>query len=198
MPTNIHTHLTTDSYPYFVPCPIGAWIHPSSPIGPIGPIAYGHTSTDRSQNFCHSTVLSVHWEVLFDFLPFSMPLEHSEANLKIFGSKFNFYRIQCLCVLPHVSVNITNCIWVLWRFVNDKLYITRCSPLEVNQSFWETYRLHLQGQRKREENRRCLLAACFHAGFLVGLFFDHEDGGNMFLRNFGWHSTDYTALYPRR
>jgi hypothetical protein len=30
-----------------------------------------------------------------------------------------------------------------------------------------------------------LLATYFHAGFLHGLFFDHEDGGGMFLRNFG-------------
>jgi hypothetical protein len=26
---------------------------------------------------------------------------------------------------------------------------------------------------------------CFHAGFLLGLFFDPEDIGDMFLRNFG-------------
>jgi hypothetical protein len=25
-----------------------------------------------------------------------------------------------------------------------------------------------------------------------------EDGGDMFLRNVGWLSMDYTALYPRR
>jgi hypothetical protein len=31
-----------------------------------------------------------------------------------------------------------------------------------------------------------------------GLFFDPEDGGDMFLRNVGWLSTDYTVLYPRR
>jgi hypothetical protein len=39
-------------------------------------------------------------------------------------------------------------------------------------------RLHLQG-------RRALFATCFHAGFLLGLFFDVEDGGNMFLRKIG-------------
>jgi hypothetical protein len=26
---------------------------------------------------------------------------------------------------------------------------------------------------------------CFHAGFFLGLFFDSEDGGDMFLRNVG-------------
>jgi hypothetical protein len=43
-----------------------------------------------------------------------------------------------------------------------------------------------------------LLATCFHVGFLLVLFFDPEDGGDMFLRNAGWLSTDYMALYPRR
>jgi hypothetical protein len=33
---------------------------------------------------------------------------------------------------------------------------------------------------------------------LVGLFFDRENGGDMFLRNIGWLSMDYTVLYPRR
>jgi hypothetical protein len=32
---------------------------------------------------------------------------------------------------------------------------------------------------------RALLVTCFHAGFLLGLFFGLEDGGDMFLRNVG-------------
>jgi hypothetical protein len=28
---------------------------------------------------------------------------------------------------------------------------------------------------------RALLSTCFHAGFLLGLFFDPEDGGDMVL-----------------
>jgi hypothetical protein len=37
----------------------------------------------------------------------------------------------------------------------------------------------------------CLLVSCWNYSF------DPEDGGDMFLRNVGWHSTDYPALYPR-
>jgi hypothetical protein len=33
---------------------------------------------------------------------------------------------------------------------------------------------------------------------LAEIFFDPEDGGDMFLRNVGCISTDYTALHPRR
>jgi hypothetical protein len=32
---------------------------------------------------------------------------------------------------------------------------------------------------------------------MLGLFYP-EDGSDMFLRNVGWLSTDYTALYPVR
>jgi hypothetical protein len=42
------------------------------------------------------------------------------------------------------------------------------------------------------------LECCFHARFLLGLFFDPEDGDYMSLRNVRWLLTDYTALYPRR
>jgi hypothetical protein len=31
-----------------------------------------------------------------------------------------------------------------------------------------------------------LFATCFHADFLLGLFFDPENWGGMFLRNVGW------------
>jgi hypothetical protein len=34
------------------------------------------------------------------------------------------------------------------------------------------------------------------ADFLIGFSFDHEDGEVMFLRNVGWVSMDYMALYP--
>jgi hypothetical protein len=34
-------------------------------------------------------------------------------------------------------------------------------------------------------NSQDLLATCLYVGFLVGLFFDLEDEGDMFLRNVG-------------
>jgi hypothetical protein len=42
-----------------------------------------------------------------------------------------------------------------------------------------------------------LLATCLLAGS-CWIFFDPEDGGDMFLRNVGCISTDYTASHPRR
>jgi hypothetical protein len=30
-----------------------------------------------------------------------------------------------------------------------------------------------------------VVAICFQVAFLLGLFFDHEDGGDIFLRNVG-------------
>jgi hypothetical protein len=52
--------------------------------------------------------------------------------------------------------------------------ITPCSPLELKRRFLLS-----------------LLAIRFHAGFLLGLFFDLEDGDNMLHRNVGWLSTDF-------
>jgi hypothetical protein len=44
------------------------------------------------------------------------------------------------------------------------------------------------------------ILACYllHAGFLLRLFFDPEDGGKMFLQNVYQLSTHYMMFYPRR
>jgi hypothetical protein len=41
-------------------------------------------------------------------------------------------------------------------------------------------------------------SACYllYSGFLLGFFFDPEDGGDIFLQNVGGLSTGYTALCP--
>jgi hypothetical protein len=36
-----------------------------------------------------------------------------------------------------------------------------------------------------------VLALCFQTGFLLSLFFDSEDGGDMFFQNVGSFSTNY-------
>jgi hypothetical protein len=63
------------------------------------------------------------------------------------------------------------------------------------------YYYYKEGQGNANITNLCyhlaLLATCFHAGFLLGLFFDLEDGGNIFLRNLSWLSTDYMT-YPKR
>jgi hypothetical protein len=45
---------------------------------------------------------------------------------------------------------------------------------------------------------RFLLAYRCDAGIFLGLFFDPEDGDDIFPRNVGWLSTDHTALFHRR
>jgi hypothetical protein len=78
--------------------------------------------------------------------------------------------------------------------------ITPCSPLKVNGRFGGTYHLYLQGRRIREA-RNSVIAGdkqSFHDGFLLGLFFDSDDGADIFLRKVAWLSTDYMALYPRK
>jgi hypothetical protein len=70
--------------------------------------------------------------------------------------------------------------------------MTPCSTLSFNRRFGGTYRLHLQG-------RRIVQAAChLLARWFAELFLDPEDGGDTFLRNVGYNSTDYTASYVRR
>jgi hypothetical protein len=53
--------------------------------------------------------------------------------------------------------------------------ITQCSPLKFNRRLEGTCRLHLQSS----------ISYLLHAGFLLGLFFDPEDRGNIFLPKVG-------------
>jgi hypothetical protein len=65
------------------------------------------------------------------------------------------------------------------------------SPLKVNWCVGGTCHLHLQGRRTSRDWYR------LHAGLLLCLFFRHEDGDDMFIRNVGWLSVDYTASQKR-
>jgi hypothetical protein len=48
--------------------------------------------------------------------------------------------------------------------------------------------------------RLCRRSACYllQGGFLLLSFFDTEDICDIFIRNVGWLSMDYTALYPTK
>jgi hypothetical protein len=79
--------------------------------------------------------------------------------------------------------------------------LTPCSPLKVNRRFGVTYRLHLQGRISRERYQHEIRweagLSPASAGYLLGLLFDPEDVGDIFLRNVGL-SPNYKALQPRR
>jgi hypothetical protein len=72
-------------------------------------------------------------------------------------------------------------------------------------TFGGTHRLHIQGRRvsqtkneqKQEARSAELSLPPVSAGFLLGLLFDLEDGGKMFMRNVGF-SPNYGAMQPRR
>jgi hypothetical protein len=65
--------------------------------------------------------------------------------------------------------------------------ITPDSPLKVNRRFGKTRRFYLQlrriSQAKKQRKAGRKQDYLLHAGFFIGLSFDPEDGGDMFLRN---------------
>jgi hypothetical protein len=50
---------------------------------------------------------------------------------------------------------------------------------------------------KKPAWKQTLLATFFPTSFLLGLFFDCENGNDTLLLNVGWLSMDYMALHPR-
>jgi hypothetical protein len=56
-----------------------------------------------------------------------------------------------------------------------------------------------QGRNQYEAGRKQrLICYLLHIGFLLGSFFDAEDGHSMFHPEIGQFSVNYTVLYPRR
>jgi hypothetical protein len=72
-----------------------------------------------------------------------------------------------------------------------------CSPIEFHLCLVRTYYIYFQNQRVCQA-RNQKEAAGKESGLLLGLLFNPEDEGSMFLRNFGELLPDYIAIHPRR
>jgi hypothetical protein len=91
-------------------------------------------------------------------------------------------------VLTAVVVNSSD----LWN-----TRITPCSLLKKSRRFGGTCLSHRSIQQARNQHEAgSKLSVC--VGFLLGLFFDLEDGGEIFLQNVTRLSAYFTSLYPRR
>jgi hypothetical protein len=74
--------------------------------------------------------------------------------------------------------------------------IAPCNQLKVNRRLGDICRFHHQGRRISQTRNQRERSSAFPLVF-VGLVY-LKNWADMFLRNVGWLSTDYTALYPRR
>jgi hypothetical protein len=61
-----------------------------------------------------------------------------------------------------------------------------CIPFKANRSFGGIFRLHLQCLRISQAKKQAGSKQNFllHGGASLGLFFDPEESGDVFLRNF--------------
>jgi hypothetical protein len=63
--------------------------------------------------------------------------------------------------------------------------ITPCTLVKVNRRFGWTHRFYLEGGRVNQARNQLIEAGSKQNGLLLGLFFDPEDGVNVFFRNVG-------------
>jgi hypothetical protein len=70
--------------------------------------------------------------------------------------------------------------------------------IESPLAFWRNMSPPSSRSKKKPSKKKSSSCYLLHAGLFLGLFFDLEDGGDIFVQNTGWLSTDYTALCPRR
>jgi hypothetical protein len=126
--------------------------------------------------------LTTSWSVVV-FLPMFTCLS-ATYNLTYFYALFvsrnlTYIYDQHYLVLPHISRNLKS--FLFWD-------ITPYSLVKVSWCFGGIFRHHFQGwrisqARKPRGKQIHLHATCFQANSLFGLFFDPEDGCDVFLLN---------------
>jgi hypothetical protein len=89
----------------------------------------------------------------------------------------NFKEARYFCDLSSSANSHIQCKLKCNMKVSVSWDTTTLSRLKVNRCFGGTCHLHLR--RRRISQARTLLATCFHAGFLLGLLLDPEDGGDI-------------------
>jgi hypothetical protein len=85
----------------------------------------------------------------------------------------------------HYNSEDCTLLWLVGSDILTELYLLGCIAMQSTENqptFWSF-------------SYSCSL---LHANFLLGLFFDPENGGDMFVWKVPWLSKVYMALYPRR
>jgi hypothetical protein len=109
------------------------------------------------------TSCSFSYSITLDTLTFLLPKPEKAGRLAKYMSVMPYKKMAGVEfeVLTAVVVKVS----VFWDII-------KCSLLKVNRRLGQICRLHLQG-------RRISQVSCYilHAGFLLGLHFDPEEGG---------------------
>jgi hypothetical protein len=115
----------------------------------------------------------------------SQPIRRESEDFQVFSRNLDLHKRSDIDILTYERNNALNRRILLKSIIFWD--VTSCSPMKVKRNFRGTYRFHLHGRRIIRARNQCvaLLATCLHADFLLGLSFDTEDGGDMFLRNVG-------------
>jgi hypothetical protein len=92
----------------------------------------------------------------------------------------------------HLSLSFCKCLRQRLIHHTENILDSTFCPIHIQ------YKQHIASHKSGDIWRVPSAWYILHTGFLLGLFFDPEDGGDVFLHNIGWFPTHYMALYPRR
>jgi hypothetical protein len=112
------------------------------------------------------------------------------------------FGVKSLLNLQGSRVDLYHAMWDLkfsqrwlWRVSSSEIW--RCVVRRVSTRYVPPKR-RVESLRTTQRHIPEYDTLLYHAVFLLGLLFNSEDEGDIFLRNVRWLSTDYAALYSRR